>query len=258
MLQKLTLQCKYADDLKPSYNWGSLLHGVLMELLPGEVAEALHESGLRPFSQYIVPLADSVLEWRLGLWDDAISNEIVKAVMPLSKIPLKHKNSELTVLSTNRNQISEEDYITSHVTHEEGARRYELEFITPCTHKSGGRYVLFPSVELIYQSLQMRFDSFSNEFSLGDSDSLIHLSNSTQIVRYNLRSEAFYLENYKIPCYKGRLTLAVRGPETLCQLAGMLLGFSEYAGIGIKTSMGMGGCKCVKTDSIEKKTDKLR
>mgnify|MGYP000364874338 FL=1 len=50
MLKKITLKCTYNGEAKASYHWGSLLHGAMMELLPEEVSEALHENHLRPFS----------------------------------------------------------------------------------------------------------------------------------------------------------------------------------------------------------------
>jgi len=42
------------------------MHGVLMELLPGDIVEILHESSLNPYSQYVIPLSENELEWHIG------------------------------------------------------------------------------------------------------------------------------------------------------------------------------------------------
>ena len=45
MLQKITVQCQY-EGIEAQPQLGVAVHGVLMDALPGEVAEALHEDGL--------------------------------------------------------------------------------------------------------------------------------------------------------------------------------------------------------------------
>lgn len=123
------------------------------------------------------------------------------------------------------------------------ARKYEIEFITPCTHKSGGNYVLFPSANLIIQSLYTRFASFSEEFSLDDPEAKEQIASNCHITGYNLRTSWFSLNNSGITGYTGRLWLTIGGPEQLARLAGLLLTYAEFSGIGIKTSLGMGGCR---------------
>ncbi len=41
----------------------------------------------------------------------------------------------------------------------------------------------------------------------------------------------------------GKITIIIRGPEQLARLAGALISFAEYSGLGIKTALGMGGVK---------------
>lgn len=42
---------------------------------------------------------------------------------------------------------------------------------------------------------------------------------------------------------RGRLTFKVQGAQTLKAYVKMLLTFGEYSGLGMKTSLGMGGIK---------------
>ena len=50
MLARLKLTLEPEKDGKLNNNKGSLLHGVIMELLEPEYAEEIHSSGLNPFT----------------------------------------------------------------------------------------------------------------------------------------------------------------------------------------------------------------
>lgn len=252
MLQKIVLKCTCKGEQRPSYNWGSLMHGVLMELLPEKAADLLHEANLRPFSQYVLPMSENKFEWHIGTWDNDVSNDMAKAISVLSHINLKHKGMILEVSNVTRSIQSERDFFARFFTTEYPCRRYKLEFLTPCTHKSEGEYVLYPTPKLILQSLHARFCAFSQEFSLDDEEMLAQLVAHTRIVHYSLRSAQYYLESVRVNGYRGRVTLSVSGSEQIARLVGMLLSFAEYSGIGIKTSLGMGGCRTEQLSSSSK------
>lgn len=249
MLEKIIITFGYSGEQKASYNWGTILHGALLELLPPELASMFHQSELRPFTQYVLPLSDQQLRWSIGIWEPNIAELFAQALLPLSKIELKHKDLTLEVIDTQRRRISKEDYFTKFFLAENPCRRYELEFLTPCSHKRDGKYVLFPSSELIVKSLFMRYCSFSQELSLDDPKTMEQVAEHLAIVRYFLRSAVYYLENTKITGYIGKVTLSISGPEQLARLTGALLSFAEYAGIGIKTALGMGGVKVTEITS---------
>ena len=243
MLQNITIRCNYEGDQRVSYNWGSLMHGLLMELLPEVIADLLHESSLHPYSQYVVPISGNNLEWNIRIWDDEIAKAIISTIMPLTQINLKHKGTNLNVLSVNRSMLSEQDFFARFFTNEQPCRRYKMEFLTPCTHRSGGEYILFPSQKLILQSLYMRFSSFASDFSIDDEEILTQLVEHTKITHYSLHSSKYHLKGIEVKGYIGGVILTIHGPEQLIRLAGMLLSFAEFAGVGIKTSLGMGGCR---------------
>ncbi|HHU32014.1 MAG: CRISPR system precrRNA processing endoribonuclease RAMP protein Cas6 [Zhaonellaceae bacterium] len=243
MLEKIIITFGYSGEQKASYNWGTILHGALLELLPPELASMFHQSELRPFTQYVLPLSDQQLRWSIGIWEPNIAELFAQALLPLSKIELKHKELTLQVIDTQRMRISKQDYFARFFLHDDPCRRYQLEFLTPCTHKRDGKYVLFPVPELIIRSLYTRYSSFSQEFSLDDQETMEQLAGHLSIARYSLRSAVYYLERTKITGYLGKVTLSIGGPEQLVRLTGALLSFSEYAGIGIKTALGMGGVR---------------
>lgn len=243
MLQKITVQCSYEDEHKPNYNWGSLFHGVLMDALPGEVAAALHEDTLKPYSQYVLPAGDQRLDWAIGLWDRDFAPHIIQAVMPLTRIELQQKGLSLDVTGIQRSTVSDSEYLARFFTVGNPGRRYEIEFLTPSTHKQDGAYVLFPTLELMVRNLSKRYSAFVEDVSLDDPETMQQVARNIRIVRYSLRTGVFYLENTKITGYLGRMTVVINGPDQLARLAGALLSFAEYSGIGIKSALGMGGVK---------------
>lgn len=243
MLQRITLQCSCEEAARPNYNWGSLFHGFLMDTMPSEVGEMLHQSNLRPFSQYVVPQSEQQLNWVIGLWDSTIADYIIQTVMPLTRIDIKHKGITLKINSIQRSSESEAEFFSRFFTGETLCRRYEVEFVTPCTHKQDGAYVLFPTPELMIHSVSKRYAAFGQEVSLDDPEAIAQVARHIRIVRYSLRSAVFHMENTKITGYMGKTTLVINGPEQLARLAGAMLSFAEYSGMGIKTALGMGGVR---------------
>ena len=73
-----------------------------------------------------------------------------------------------------------------------------------------------------------------------DEDALEQLCENTQIVRYDLKSVNFSLEGVRIPAFIGKITIKINGTKTMADFANMLLEFGTYAGVGIKTALGMG------------------
>jgi CRISPR-associated endoribonuclease Cas6 len=242
-LEKIILQCKYEGEQRANYNWGSLFHGFLMQALPAETADMLHESGLRPFSQYILPQTDQQLIWNIGVWEGNMAEQIMKSVGSCSRIELAQKGITLEVGGMQRIIQTETEHFSRFFMGDNPCRRYEIEFLTPCTHKKDGGYVLFPSPELIINSLSRRYSAYNENISLDDPAVMQEVTRYIRIVRYSLRSAVYYLESTKITGYTGSITLVVGGPEQLARLAGALLSFAEYSGLGIKTALGMGGVR---------------
>ena len=53
--------------------------------------------------------------------------------------------------------------------------------------------------------------------------------------------------------YAGRIELRFFGPDPLKRLAGALFAFANWTGVGIKTTLGMGGCVVTIQERAEKK-----
>ncbi len=243
MLYKIVLKCEYNGSERINHNWASTFHGFLMKELPEEASKLLHQKDLRPFSQYTLANREGYLIWTINLLDCELSQLIIEKLMSLNRIYLKQKDTDLIVLNTEKSFLDEQQYFSRFFNDIPPCRRFELEFLTPCAHKQGGEYVMFPNIETIVNSLFKRYNAFVKNISLNDEAAKAHIIKNLKIARYSLYSSVFYLERTKITGYKGKVTVTIRGPEQLVRLAGALLSYGEYSGLGIKTALGMGAMK---------------
>ena len=108
-------------------------------------------------------------------------------------------------------------------------------------------------MELIGNSLRNHLCAISPSIALADDEVMDQVLRFTRISRYELRSSVFQLEGAYVTGYSGRLELHFDGPDALRRLSGVLFGIAEWTGIGVKTSLGMGGCSVKTLDRKEKK-----
>jgi len=251
MLRTFDLKCRTAA---PSIhcNWAAYLHGHLMESLPHEIADASHASGLRPFSQYLLP-EDGGFRWRICCWDDRMSEAISDLVPVGAAFSLRQKGADIQVEARDESSVTDKQLFSRFFLSEEPVSRlYELRLLTPCAHRSGNAYVLFPSAELIMNSLYRRFCTFAEVLSIEDEAVQREIAASVRITRYAIRSAVYHIEGGGVTGFTGSLTLRIDGNAQLARLAGMLLSFAPYAGIGAKTALGMGACSLSANPSIRR------
>ena len=62
-----------------------------------------------------------------------------------------------------------------------------------------------------------------------------------QIVDYHLHMHPFSLEGRRIRAFRGNVSYGLFRNDMAARLTAILMYFASYAGIGIKTALGMGG-----------------
>lgn len=235
-----------------SYNMGSLMHGVLMERIQTEYADKLHEDGLKPFSQYVLP-CDEGMKWTVNCLNDECAEQFDRAFIHGSgSIFLKSKDMELDIVSRSMSSMSYKRLIeTSYFG--EVSRFACIKFKTPCSFKNDGKYMIFPDVGMIYSNLMRKFDEFSGEYSMYDGNMFRSLVEKTAVTSYNLRSSVYHLESVRIPSFMGKITVKNSGPAQLGNLVRLLFAFGEYSGVGVKTALGMGAAEREEVKNIAKR-----
>lgn len=116
---------------------------------------------------------------------------------------------------------------------------FTLEFLSPMSFKQGQYIQPFPLPELVFSSLQRRWDSFAPEelkFDVIPWQGLVSA--------YNLQTHALKMEGGAEIGTKGWIKYRFPDPEQ-ARIATILAHFAFFAGVGRKTSMGMGQTRLI-------------
>ena len=242
MLKLLEIELELPPNEKINISMGSVMHGVLMEMLPPNFARQLHEENLRPFSQCIFfDREKNQSVWRIGTLNFETYEKIILPLLERKNIFIKQKGYKINLrdrkflLDTNYEKLADEIFPTSEIP-----LRADFKLLTPTSFKRDGGYLIFPESFLIIQSLLQRWNIFSTKMKIEENNLAEKLSAFCKISRYNLHSQKFSLEGRNIVGFSGRLSISFVGNEMVNKIFGLLAKFAPFAGIGIKTALGMG------------------
>lgn len=238
---------KLPENEKVHRAMGSILQGALMEILDAESADKLHEDGLRPYSQFIYFDKNKNLPiWRVNVLNNWAYEKILIPLQNQQEIFLRHKNYSV--------KLQRYDLISAE-TYEEMANRFmsdgaqifsgvDIKFLTTTSFRRDGQYVIFPEVYLLIQSLLNRWNKFSVKFGIEDDTSKI-LANFCRVKEYALRTQNFLLEHQTISGFCGTMKIKFEDNALINNLLAILFNYANYAGVGIKTALGMGATKTI-------------
>lgn len=239
------LELHIESDGELAFQMSSLFHGVLMELLPENYAEYLHQSRLHPFSQHLEKRQEKWY-WIICCLNGAARDIIInKTLWNLKQFSLKRQQQKIEILDKKYAECTYKELMDSFYR-EENNRYIQVRFCSPTAFKSQGQYVFYPDLKYIFQSLMNRYDAALEEAAMRDQETLEQICNYARIIRYDLRSVSFPLEGVKIPAFMGEITIKMNGTQTMANFARMLFLFGTYAGVGIKTSLGMGSIQIIQ------------
>lgn len=226
------------------------LYAFLLEQLPAEESEWLHEEGNRMISQFLKYSRESgTYTWTVCLLSDAASSVLSPVLERLREVFIE--NCSFAIQARSCEKIGLEEFLSR--GRENNQRYAQLQFQTVASFKQNGRYVLFPQERLILQNLMMRWNETFPMCPLEDDDAFQAILGGVCITDYNLRTARFSLKGIRIPGFIGSCRIDARLPLPLLELWNTLLAFADYSGIGIKTGLGMGGVM-VKFQEDQKKT----
>lgn len=217
------------------------LYSALMEKLSSETADRLHSRDTL-ISQYLSPIqgGKSAL-WTISILDTESCPEVVSLLESNNSFTLSSKGVELKVEGKEYSKIKSIDELMALPGGNIDCNRFHIRFISPSSFKVGGEYSLFPSVKHILGSISSRWGAaFANE-EIEDTKALEALEEGVRITGYTLKSSYFKLKGYSVAGFTGSITLSARLPVPMLLLLRGMLAFGTYSGIGVKTSLGMGG-----------------
>ncbi len=221
---------------------GSILQGALMEIVSPTWAEAMHAQKVRPYSQYAA-MVEGKPCWRIQTLTDEALEEILVPLMKQPSLTLKQRGSEVglshfRIVKQETFEAIEEKYWTGGRIH-----HIDLNFLTSTSIKSQGQYAIFPDPRLVFVSLVNKWNLFSQGSTIEEENLFDHLASQMDISGYKLHMHPFSLEGRRIRAFRGSVQYGFFKNPAAASLAATLVSFADYAGVGIKTALGMGGAE---------------
>ena len=227
----------------PELNWrkSSNLHGVLMDQIDEGYAAELHLQQVHPYSQCLLTEGDRKY-WCIRTLDQRAYENIILPMMRVNGFEL-NKGSIHADVGSRTCRTLEKNALLEEFYDGRGLRCFDLEFQTPTAFKSGGRYVFYPDLMLLYQSLMNRYTLSSADMEMRDPDTLEQMVQGSEVLRYRLQTVPFPMEGVTVTGFKGTLRIRLKGTDTMARYIRLLMRFGEFSGVGIKTGIGMGAIR---------------
>lgn len=243
------IQYQLNDDIRLNYKNAPQFQGALMQRIDTAYAEILHISALKPYSQYIERDRDQHIYWVVQTLNDEAERKIINEadISTGQTIMIEKFNLPVEIIGSVRQDMTEEQLLAG-TLFENRPRIVKIAFATPAAFKVNEKYQNYPTVRHILSSLMQKYDACDMRTEISDESVLNDLDNYISVIGYNLRSCTFPIGEYKIPSFRGTLTLKISGPQQLVNLTHLLLTFGTFSGVGIKTAMGMGAMKIIERD----------
>lgn len=218
------------------------LYAWLLDRLSSEEAAKFHAPETSCLNQYICRDV-----WTVSLLGETAVNTFGEILENVAEI-------ELDVCKLQLDKLSVETISDAETLLLLGQKRTQnltgLSFRSPTSFKRGGRYMIYPREELLLQSLVNRWNECFPEYTLSDEEALAELQSGIHIVDYRLRTCRYRLKGASIPAFVGDISLEARLPMVLRDIWNSLLCFAKYRGVGIKTTLGMGGAEIATDDKM--------
>lgn len=237
---RLTIRLKKDPAERMNYSCSSLFQGAMMEQIDPVYGQVLHEQGLKPYTMNL-QFSENEIFWNVIALSETAEVNIIDVLLKdnFQEVLIKKKNLVFPIIDKKvyRNSYSElfeQNYLKNR------SRYIKIRFMTPTAFKSNKQYQNYPTPKWIFQSLMLRYDAYADDSVIYSEELLDHYSTHIQTAAYNLRSVSFALEGIWIPAFLGEVTYKINGNQSAVNLAYVLLRFGEYAGVGIKTALGMG------------------
>ena len=249
MLTQYRMTFSTESGSRPCPEWGYRLYETMLERATALAGTDIPKNAPAPVSQYLNILNGGKLMWTVSLLGDTAEEALGSAFENASWIYLDQERAFLRVLGFRRRSIENTDTLFELAERCDGIHR--LRFCTPTAFKSRKQYVNLPSRRLILQSLIQKWNACISDSPIEDEDGrgAEAVAAGLRVRKFSLHDGSFRLQDSTIPGFIGEMTLENCLSGFQRTMADVLLIFSEYAGIGIKTTLGMGGVMRLNTQT---------
>lgn len=240
MLTQYCLSLKPDATARPSAEWAYRLYAALLSQAPVGFAETAHADAVTPVSQFLSVGTSGPPRWTVNLLGKR-SEDVLSDVLEGMQELMLERGGRVLITERCHRTVSDVDELFNLAR--QGSSLHHLDFRTPTAFKSKGRYLNLPTTRLVLQSLIHKWNGSITDCPIEDEDGagLDALAAGIFCESFCLRNRIYYLKGCSIPGFTGSLVLENRLEGFHRLLADALLQFSTFAGVGIKTTLGMGG-----------------
>lgn len=226
----------------PRMEWGYRLYAALLEDAPQAFGEDVHKNAVTPLSQHLAIDKDRLL-WTVNLLGEKSEDNLSEILSCRKSIWLQKDRVQLNIADCQTRSVEDVNALFAIAAQQDGY--HVLRFQTPTAFKSRGQYLNMPSSRLIVQSLIQKWNGCFPDCPIEDEDGqgVEAIAAGLRIRRFQIRDHMYYLKGSSIPGFMGELEIENRLSGFHRELADVLLLFSGYSGVGIKTALGMGGVR---------------
>lgn len=241
MITQYQLLLNPQQECRVQQEWGYRLYAALLEAVGDPIASKVHQDSISPISQYI-SIQDGNPCWTVNLlneeWEEAAGDVLCK-----KKDFFLKKDSVLLDVRERRSRTILD--VETLLAGKGVDGRHQLQFCTPTAFKSQGKYISLPTQRLILQSLIKQWNGCISHCPIEDTDGegLEALAAGLRVAQFRLQDKTYNLKGNHITGFVGTMVLENQLQGFHKELADALLYFAEFSGIGIKTTLGMGGIK---------------
>lgn len=240
MLTQYQMTLEPAHTCRPCVEWGYRLYAALLEQVGEPFGSIAHRDAVTPLSQFLTIGKDSVT-WTVNLLGAESERSLSLLLEQQRSIWLEKDRVRLDVTDCRADVLRDVEELFTRAARQEGY--HVLRVQTPAAFKSQGEYLNLPTSRLLIQSLIRKWNGCFPDCPIEDEDGqgMEAVAAGLRCRRFQLWDQSYHLKGNTISGFVGELTLENRLTGFHRELADVLLLFSGYAGIGIKTALGMGG-----------------
>jgi CRISPR-associated endoribonuclease Cas6 len=212
-----------------------------MEMIDPAYAELLHEQGAKPYSQHVTSGPDNTLVWKVNALTDEAAAQLIQPLLRENLTAITLRQQQATLAITDRNiatlthlGLMQVFYVTQTST------RLSLRFSSPTAFKQAAGYTFLPLPRLIFQNLAARYSAIVEDGAELDEMMVAEFESRATLSSYDIFTRKLQIGSTPMTGFMGRVDFSLHGPASLTSYLRMLARFGEFAGVGIKTAMGMG------------------
>jgi len=236
---------------------GHQLHGWLLNCvsrIDATLSDRLHKQDrAKPFSVMSVESPHGQPRWQATARVTSLDEEFGRVLVNLDRRDLEYERlgdcrvrvSDISSSTLDHPLARAESYEAMAAKAARGATTdtIALDFLTPTAFASENRTVtLFPHPHLVFRSLAGKWNRYAPAHLLIDGGLIDELGISTRVTAYDLRTCGTHFGGRRSIGFVGRgeFGWSPDGNKDVWSVAHLLADFALYAGVGQKTTMGMG------------------